>query len=123
VAEETHILARLMATIEDRKKNPPAKSYTTTLFAGGVEKIGEKIREEANEVIGAAAEPGEEGRRHLIHEAGDLIYHLFVMLGHRDAKLSEVEAVLAGRFGISGLDEKASRTSDRTAEAPRRGEE
>jgi phosphoribosyl-ATP pyrophosphohydrolase len=104
-----HILAQLMAVIEDRKANPPAKSYTTALFAGGVTKIGEKIREEAEEVVEAAGEPGEEGRNHLIREAADLIYHLFVMLGHRDVKLAEVEAELAKRFGISGLDEKASR--------------
>jgi phosphoribosyl-ATP pyrophosphohydrolase len=103
------VLAQLMAVIEDRKANPPAKSYTTTLLAGGVPKIGEKIREEADEVVEAASEPGEPGRSHLIREAGDLIYHLLVMLGHRDVKLAEVEAELAKRFGISGLDEKASR--------------
>jgi len=104
-----HTLAQLMAVIEDRKVNPPAKSYTTTLFAGGVPKIGEKIREEAEEVIEAAGEPGEQGRGHLMREAADLIYHLFVMLGHRDVTLEEVEAELARRFGISGLDEKANR--------------
>jgi phosphoribosyl-ATP pyrophosphohydrolase len=106
---QQHILAQLMAVIEDRKANPPAKSYTTALFAGGVAKIGEKIMEEAEEVVEAANEAGEEGRQHLIREAGDLIYHLFVMLGHRDVKLAEVEAEIAKRFGISGLDEKASR--------------
>jgi phosphoribosyl-ATP pyrophosphohydrolase len=106
---QQHILAQLMAVIEDRKINPPAKSYTTTLFAGGVPKIGDKITEEAAEVIEAAGEAGEEGRQHLILEAGDLIYHLFVMLGYRDVKLAEVEAEIAKRFGISGIDEKASR--------------
>ena len=106
---QQHILAQLMAVIEDRKINPPAKSYTTTLFAGGVPKIGDKITEEAAEVIEAADEAGEEGRQHLIREAGDLIYHLFVMLGYRDVKLAEVEAEIAKRFGISGIDEKASR--------------
>jgi phosphoribosyl-ATP pyrophosphohydrolase len=105
------ILSRLMAIIEDRKANPPPKSYTTTLFAGGVAKIGEKITEEAAEVVGAANESGDEGRKHLIHEAADLVYHLFVMLGYRDIKLLEVEAELARRFGISGLDEKAARAS------------
>jgi phosphoribosyl-ATP pyrophosphohydrolase len=103
------ILPRLMALIDDRKANPPPKSYTTTLFAGGVPKIGEKITEEAAEVVEAAGEPGDEGRAHLIHEAADLVYHLFVMLGFREIKLSEVEAELARRFGISGLDEKAAR--------------
>lgn len=106
---QQHILAQLMAVIEDRKANPPAKSYTTALFAEGVAKIGEKILEEAEEVVEAAGEPGEEGRGHLIREAADLVYHLFVMLGHRDVKLAEVEAELAKRFGISGLDEKAAR--------------
>ena len=47
------IFARLMAVIEDRKANPPEKSYTTTLLAGGHEKIGEKIREEAAEIAAA----------------------------------------------------------------------
>lgn len=103
------IFAQLMAVIESRKAEMPENSYTTRLFRGGVPKIGEKITEEAAEVVEAAAESGEEGRSHLIREAGDLVYHLFVMLGHRDIALSEVEAELAKRFGISGLDEKASR--------------
>jgi phosphoribosyl-ATP pyrophosphohydrolase len=106
---QQQILAQLMAVIEDRKTNPQAKSYTTTLFAGGVVKIGEKILEEAREVVEAASEADEEGRQHLIREAGDLIYHLFVMLGFRNVKLAEVEEEIAKRFGISGLDEKASR--------------
>lgn len=104
------VFAKLMAVIEDRKANPPAKSYTTALFQGGVAKIGGKILEEAGEVVEAAGEPGDAGRSHLIYEAADLIYHLFVLLGHRDVKLPEVEAELARRFGLSGVDEKAART-------------
>lgn len=110
----TGVLHQLMAIIEDRKANPPERSYTTTLFAGGLEKIGAKITEEAAEVVEAAGEPGDEGREHLIREAADVLYHLLVMLAHRDAKLTEVEAELAKRFGISGLDEKASRTDRKT---------
>ena len=109
---EQHTLARLMAVIEDRKANPPERSYTTSLFQGGVEKIGRKITEEAGEVVEAAGEPGEEGRAHLIYEAADLIYHLLVMLGHREIGLHEVETELARRFGISGLDEKESRQTN-----------
>ncbi len=109
MSDSDSIFARLMAVIEDRKANPPAKSYTTGLLAGGVEKIGAKITEEAAEVVAAAAEPGDAGRTHTIAEAADLIYHLFVMLGYRDIKLAEVESELARRFGISGLDEKAAR--------------
>jgi phosphoribosyl-ATP pyrophosphohydrolase len=103
------ILAELMAVIEDRKANPPEKSYTTRLLAGGLETIGEKILEEAAEVVEAAGEPGDAGRTHTIAEAADLIYHLFVLLGYREIRLQEVESELARRFGISGLDEKAGR--------------
>jgi phosphoribosyl-ATP pyrophosphohydrolase len=81
------------------------------LFRGGLEKIGEKIVEEAAEVVEAARETGDDGRNHLIYEAADLVYHLFVLLGFREIRLAEVEAELARRFGISGLDEKASRPS------------
>lgn len=98
-----------MAVIVDRKRNPPPKSYTTSLFAGGAEKIGSKITEEAAEVVEAAGEPGAEGRAHLVYESADLLYHLMVMLGHREIDFGEVEVELARRFGISGLDEKAAR--------------
>ena len=98
-----------MAIIEDRKANPPPRSYTTTLLQGGVAKIGAKIVEEAQEVVEAAGEDGQPGRDHLTHEAADLIYHLLVMLAHRDVDLQQVESELARRFGMSGLDEKASR--------------
>lgn len=104
------VLHRLMAVVEDRKANPPERSYTTKLFAGGVELIGRKVVEEAAEVVEAAGEPGDEGHHHLVREAADLLYHLFVILAQRDVRLAEVEAELARRFGISGLDEKASRT-------------
>jgi phosphoribosyl-ATP pyrophosphohydrolase len=109
MSDSLSIFTQLMSVIEDRKASMPENSYTTRLFQGGVAKIGQKITEEAAEVVEAAAEPGEEGRQHLIREAGDLVYHLMVMLGHRDVKLTEVEAELARRFGISGLEEKANR--------------
>ncbi|MFO0868020.1 MAG: phosphoribosyl-ATP diphosphatase [Pirellulales bacterium] len=103
------ILHHLMAVIEDRKANPPAKSYTTSLFQGGVAKIGGKILEEAREVVEAADEAGDEGRRHTIYEAADVTYHLMVLLGYRGIHWREVEEELARRFGISGIDEKAAR--------------
>jgi phosphoribosyl-ATP pyrophosphohydrolase len=103
------ILAQLMQVIVDRKATRPAKSYTTKLLDGGVAIIGEKIIEEAAEVVEAAEELGDPGHHHLVHEAADLIYHLLVLLASRDVGLDEVEAELARRFGISGLDEKASR--------------
>ena len=109
MSEPSTVLANLMQVIAQRKDNPSEKSYTSRLMAGGVEKIGRKITEEAAEVVEAASEPGPEGHAHLVYEAADLIYHLLVMLGHRDATLAEVEAELARRFGVSGLEEKAAR--------------
>ena len=102
-------LDQLEQTILARKGESGEKSYTAKLLAGGVEKIGSKILEEAAEMVEAAGEAGEEGRQHTIYEAGDLIYHLMVLLASRDIKLAEVEAELARRFGVSGLEEKASR--------------
>jgi phosphoribosyl-ATP pyrophosphohydrolase len=118
VNDASSILVRLMAVIEDRKAHPSEKSYTNRLLSGGVEKIGAKIIEEAAEVVAAAAEPDDAGRSHTIHEAADLVYHLWVMLGYREISLSEVEAELARRFGISGLDEKAARGGGTTSNPP-----
>jgi phosphoribosyl-ATP pyrophosphohydrolase len=111
LSDSKTVLAHLMATIDDRKAHPSARSYTNQLFSGGVQAIGEKVTEEAAEVVEAAGEPGEEGRQHLVREAADLVYHLLVLLAHREAGLADVEAELARRFGISGLEEKASRES------------
>ncbi|MEC7354268.1 MAG: phosphoribosyl-ATP diphosphatase [Planctomycetota bacterium] len=103
------VLQRLMEVIEDRRDHSPEKSYTTRLFSGGVPAIARKITEEAAEVIEAAEEEGTEGRDHLIYEAADLVYHLMVMLGYKRIHWNEVESELGRRFGISGIDEKASR--------------
>ncbi|TWU17842.1 phosphoribosyl-ATP diphosphatase [Bythopirellula polymerisocia] len=102
-------LDSLEQTILSRKQSPSEKSYTTQLLTGGIEKIGGKIIEEAAEVVEAAGESGEEGRQHTICEAGDVLYHLLVLMAYRGVSLAEVEAELARRFGVSGLEEKASR--------------
>jgi phosphoribosyl-ATP pyrophosphohydrolase len=107
-----------MAVIEDRKAHPSEKSYTNRLLQGGVEAIGKKIVEEAAEVVEAAGEPDDAGRAHTIREAADLIYHLLVLLGSRDISLAEVEAELARRFGVSGLDEKAARGASHPQSPP-----
>ncbi|HEX5103486.1 MAG TPA: phosphoribosyl-ATP diphosphatase [Pirellulaceae bacterium] len=103
------VLHQLMEVLELRKVNPPPNSYTARLYAGGVNKIASKIREEADELIEAASEPGESGQRHVIYEASDVFYHLLVLLAHQGIKLDDVESEIARRFGQSGLDEKASR--------------
>ena len=106
----SNVLQQLMAVLEDRKNNPPPNSYTAKLYAGGDSKIGAKITEEARELVEAAGEQGEQGRRHMIYESSDVIYHMLVLLAHHNIKLDEVEAEIGRRFGQSGLEEKASRT-------------
>ena len=82
----------------------------------GSEKIGEKILEEARELIDAAEESGEAGREHFVYEAADLIYHTLVMLAFRGVDLAEVATELQRREGTSGLVEKANRTTTKTEE-------
>lgn len=102
-------ISRLMRTLSERARTMPTGSYTTKLLQGGPDKIGRKIREEADELIEAASEPGDDGREHFIYEAGDLIYHTLVLLAWRGVDVNEVAAELARREGTSGLTEKAAR--------------
>jgi phosphoribosyl-ATP pyrophosphohydrolase len=109
VTTESQPLDRLERTIADRAANPREKSYTSQLLEGGVEKIGAKIVEEAAEVVEAAGEKGKKGQTHFVREVGDLMYHLMVLLQLKGVSLADVEAELARRFGVSGLEEKAAR--------------
>jgi phosphoribosyl-ATP pyrophosphohydrolase/phosphoribosyl-AMP cyclohydrolase len=74
----------LARTIAERKTHPPEGSYTAKLFAGGVDRIGKKIGEEATEVVIAAknADSGE-----LVWETSDLLYHALVLLAERGVSL------------------------------------
>ena len=111
------VLVELMRTIQRRKAAPPEKpSYTVKLLTGGTPAIGKKIIEEAAEVVEAAAEPDSAGCDHLVHEAADLIYHLWVMLAARDIPLADLEAELARRFGTSGIEEKQSRNATKPSD-------
>jgi len=87
-------LEHLAATIADRKTNAPADSYTAKLFAGGVDRIGKKIGEEATEVVIAAKNAD---RAELIWEVSDLLYHTLVLLAERGVSLDEVGAELSRR--------------------------
>ena len=93
-------LEELERVVTARKDDPSARSYTSRLLAGGVPAIGAKVTEEAGELVAAAD-----------HEADDRVVHMLVLLACRGVGLSQVEDELARRFGISGLDEKASRTA------------
>jgi phosphoribosyl-ATP pyrophosphohydrolase/phosphoribosyl-AMP cyclohydrolase len=88
------ILARVWATLEQRRREMPEGSYTTYLLRQGVDKIGKKVGEEAAEVI-IAAKNGEASP--LAGETADLIYHALVMLLACGVRPDEVYRVLAER--------------------------
>ena len=103
-------LVRIAAVLEARKGADAADSYVASLYHKGLNKILEKVGEEAVETILAArdAEVNEDNSA-LISETADLWFHTLVMLAklgaHPDAVLAELER----RFGLSGHDEKAAR--------------
>jgi phosphoribosyl-ATP pyrophosphohydrolase/phosphoribosyl-AMP cyclohydrolase len=86
-------LAALERTLTDRQRERPAGSYTVELL-DDPPRIGEKVREEADEAARAGAEESDE---RLAEEAADVLYHLLVLLRSRDVGLSEVTEVLNGR--------------------------
>jgi phosphoribosyl-AMP cyclohydrolase / phosphoribosyl-ATP pyrophosphohydrolase len=93
-AEFASAISSLARTILARKTHPVEGSYTAKLFAGGVDRIGKKIGEEATEVVIAAknADRGE-----LVWETADLLYHALVLLAERGVSLDEVGAELSRR--------------------------
>jgi len=101
-------LENLEQVVAARKGDPSARSYTSRLLSGGVPAIGAKVTEEAGELVAAADHETDE---RVVSEAADLVYHMLVLLACRGVGLSQVEDELARRFGISGLDEKAARTT------------
>ena len=90
----TDIFDTLFATLQERKANPRAGSYTAELLAAGEDEIVKKVGEEAVEIILAAKGQGNE---RLVEETADLLYHLFVLLVARDLTLDDVRAELARR--------------------------
>ena len=99
-------LENLEQVVAARKAAASDRSYTSRLLAGGVPAIGGKVTEEAGELVAAADHETDE---RVVSEAADLVYHMLVLLACRGIGLAQVETELARRFGISGLDEKASR--------------
>jgi phosphoribosyl-ATP pyrophosphohydrolase len=93
----TDMLTQLQAIIQDRKANPREGSYTNTLFDLGVNKIAQKVGEEAVEVIVAALG---QGRTEQIGELSDLFYHTLVLMTQLGLTLDDVQSELARRHGM-----------------------
>lgn len=100
-------LTRLETTIAQRRGADPSSSYVAQLQARGMPVIARKLGEEAVETVVAALSGDDE---ELVGEAADLLFHLLVLLGEKDIALAQVLAELDRREGLSGLEEKASRS-------------
>lgn len=80
--------------ISDRKKNPKPGSYTNKLFEKGINKIAQKVGEEAVELV---IEAKDNNKELFLNEAADLMYHFLVLLRSKGTSLSEVESLLVKR--------------------------
>ncbi len=108
------VLDTIAATVAARRDANPQTSYVASLNEKGIDKILQKVGEEAVEVILAAknAVSAVSDSAEVINEVADLVFHILVMLDRLGISHNDVMAALAARQGISGLEEKASRNAD-----------
>lgn len=92
--EAENFLFELEKIIIDRKHNPSETSYTSKLFAKGINKIAQKVGEEAVETVIEAKDENDELFK---NEVSDLLFHLLILLAAKDVKLGEVLEVLKER--------------------------
>ncbi len=104
---DKEILTALMDVIESRKAERPDQSYVASLHKQGVEVMSAKVVEEANETAEAAAAGDVE---QIVYETADLWFHSLVLLSRFDLTHHNVLDELSRRFGVSGLEEKKSRS-------------
>lgn len=90
----TEFLAYLEETIQNRKNNPSEKSYTSQLLAKGINKVAQKVGEEAVEIV---IEAKDNNKELFLGEAADLMYHYIVLLAAKGYKLEDVVKVLKER--------------------------
>jgi phosphoribosyl-ATP pyrophosphohydrolase len=88
------VLSELQTIVRERKQNPKEGSYTTSLFEKGLNKVAQKVGEEAAEVIVAALG---QGRSEQIGELADLFYHTLVLMTELEITLDDVGAELRRR--------------------------
>ena len=87
-------LAKLESVIKDRKDQPAEQSYTASLFAKGINKIAQKVGEEAVELV---IESKDDNKEKFLGEAADLLFHYLVLLQAKGSNLEEVIKTLAVR--------------------------
>lgn len=91
---KTAFIDKLRGIIKDRKENPQKKSYTSSLFAKGINKVAQKVGEEAVEVV---IEAKDDNKDLFMGEAADLLYHYLVLIEAKGYELDEVMEVLMDR--------------------------
>jgi phosphoribosyl-ATP pyrophosphohydrolase len=101
------ILKQLEQVLEERKAADPESSYVAGLYSKGLDAILKKIGEEATETVMAAKDGNSE---QIIYETADLWFHTLVLLSQQGLSHEDVLQELARRFGVSGIEEKASRS-------------
>ena len=89
-----NFLLELEQIILDRKNNPTDKSYTSSLFAKGINKIAQKVGEEAVEIV---IEAKDDNKELFLGEAADLLFHYMILLRAKNFSLDDVIEVLKGR--------------------------
>lgn len=92
--EPESFLYELEKIVKDRKENPAEDSYTSKIFRKGINKIAQKVGEEAVELVIEAKDDDAELFK---NEAADLLYHLLILLAAKNVSLAEVEKVLKER--------------------------
>lgn len=109
--DNAELLAALDEVLAARREADPKSSYVAGLYHGGLNRILEKVGEEATEVI-LAAKDNENGAAEaaLVGEVADLWFHTLVMLSAQNLGSRDVLKELDRRFGLSGLEEKAARS-------------
>lgn len=93
-SSKTGFIDQLRAIIKDRKNNPTDQSYTASLFAKGINKVAQKVGEEAVEIV---IESKDDNKELFMGEAADLLYHYLVLLEAKGYELDEVMEVLIER--------------------------
>ncbi|RTZ72906.1 MAG: phosphoribosyl-ATP diphosphatase [Gammaproteobacteria bacterium] len=100
------VLEELSKVLEARKQASLDSSYVASLYHKGLDAILKKIGEEATETV-MAAKDGDPDK--VIYETADLWFHSMVLLAQMGLGPEDVLQELQRRFGLSGLEEKASR--------------
>ncbi|MGK0289067.1 MAG: phosphoribosyl-ATP pyrophosphohydrolase [bacterium] len=103
------LFKELFRVIQARKGADPKSSYVASLFQKGLNKILQKVGEEATEVIIAAKD---EKKEDLVYELADLYFHTLVLMAEKEIDPKEIMEELGKRFGVSGIEEKANRKKD-----------